>query len=389
MPNNEEMGLVWYCRIILPIFIIFLCSIGSVNAFEQFENSLTVEGRLPRGVYIGAYLGGGPEDMSSITITEFNRKMRKAHAIFVQYVDIKTSADTSHMIWATEVKRNGAMPMFIYDPYDGLDKINIEDITTFASKCKNLRTKVFIVFGHEMNAPWYPWGNKPEPYKEKFKEIAEIFHKTSPNVRMVWVPTQSWGYPWGGVDYGDGYSEYYPEGSGLYGPYVDWVGLNFYERDWDEDDRVPPDMVIANIRRGGTDGTADFYQLFSVEKGKPMLISETAAFDPHQDMLSQEQAMKAESIGGISTQLIQDWQRNFKNDWIGQLYNIQLLRNDFPNIHAICYFHVLKKESISTRTHVYPAINADYRIPDNSIYRRLIKNPYFIGGKGPVRIGML
>jgi hypothetical protein len=221
-----------------------------------------------------------------------------------------------------------------------------------------------------MNAPWYPWGNRPEPFREKFREVAEIFHKTAHNVRMVWVPTQNWGYPWEGTDYGDGYSEYYPDGSGMHGSYVDWVGLNFYERDWDEDDSVPPDMVIANIRRGGAEGSTDFYQLFSVGRGKPMLISETGAFDPHEDE-PQMPSGKAE---------LQDWQV-FKDAWIGQLYDVQQLQNEFPGIHAICYFHVMKRESIKTSTHFYSDMVADYRIPDNSIYRSLIRDPYFVGGR--------
>ncbi|RJS77707.1 PKD domain-containing protein, partial [Methanophagales archaeon] len=90
------------------------------------------------GCYIGAYLGGGPEDISSESIQEFNQRMGKPHAIFVRYVDIKDSKNPAHWEWAEEVKRNGAMPMFIYDPWDGLDAIDMTDVEYFASKCKEL-----------------------------------------------------------------------------------------------------------------------------------------------------------------------------------------------------------------------------------------------------------
>ena len=121
------------------------------------------------GCYIGAYLGCGPDDSSCESIQEFNQRMGKPHAIFVRYVDIKDSKNPAHWGWAEEVKRNGAMPMFIYDPWDGLDAIDMTDVEYFASKCKELNVPVFVVFGHEMNLPFYPWGNQPEKYKEKFK----------------------------------------------------------------------------------------------------------------------------------------------------------------------------------------------------------------------------
>jgi len=107
------------------------------------------------GCYIGAYLGCGSEDLSCESISEFNHKLGKNHTIFVRYVDIKDSRNPSQWEWAEEVKRNSAMPMFIYDPYDGLDNINTGDVEYFASKCKEFNETVIIMFGHEMNGPWY------------------------------------------------------------------------------------------------------------------------------------------------------------------------------------------------------------------------------------------
>ncbi|MDP2809893.1 MAG: hypothetical protein Q8O34_07055, partial [Rhodocyclaceae bacterium] len=185
-----------------------------ILTFVWDNNSLTIDARNMRktliGTYLGVYLGCGSEDLSCESIQEFNQKMGKPHAIFTRYVDIKDSKNPSHWEWAEEVKRNGAMPLFVYDPWSGLDKINTSDIEYFANKSKELNTTVFIVFGHEMNGNWYPWGNRPENYTRKFKELAELFHRIAPNVKMVWAPNQNWGYPWGGINYGDGYSEYYP-----------------------------------------------------------------------------------------------------------------------------------------------------------------------------------
>ena len=323
-----------------------------------------------KGCYLGAYLGCGYEDLSCESISEFNRKMGKQHAIFVRYVDIKDSYNHTHWEWVEEVKRNGAIPMFIYDPWDGLDAINMSDVEYFALKSKEFNKTVFIVFGHEMNLPFYPWGNDPANYTSKFKEVAEIFHRIAPNVEMCWVPNQNWGYPWGGIDYGDGYSEYYPEGIGTYGEYVDWVGLNFYEKDWDEDNLIPLDMFIANIRNG-QDGI-DFYETFVVGKNKPMLIAETGAFDPNKDP----------TPPGERNPLNETEQAEFKNEWIKQVYNVSTLKEEFPRLNAICYFHVNKTETIDTRSHSFYNIVADYRIPESpNVYKDLISDPYFIGAE--------
>lgn len=321
------------------------------------------------GCYLGVYLGCGSEDLSCESISEFNQKMGKRHAIFSRYVDVADSMNTSHFEWAKEVIRNGAMPMFFYDPWNGLDNINTSDVECFASKCKELDRTIFVIFGHEMNGPWYPWGNRPEKYKEKFKEVAEIFHEIAPNVEMCWVPNQNWGYPWGGTDYGDGYSEYYPEGVGTYGEYVDWVGLDFFEKDWDDDNKVPADMFVANIRRGQDD--TDFYEMFAVGKNKPMLIAETGAFDPNKDP----------TAPGERNPLNETEQAEFKNEWLKQVYNASILKSEFPRLNAICYFHVNKTETLYTQSHSFYDIVADYGIPKTpNVYKDFISDSYFIGG---------
>jgi hypothetical protein len=83
-----------------------------------------------------------------------------------------------------------------YDPWSGLDKINMSDVKYFVFECKKLLNTgpgpdIFIVFGHEMNGNWYPWGNQPEKYQEKFKAIAGLFHKEAPNFKICWTPTRT------------------------------------------------------------------------------------------------------------------------------------------------------------------------------------------------------
>jgi hypothetical protein len=219
-----------------------------------------------------------------------------------------------------------------------------------------------------MNLFVYPWGNQPEKYKQKFKEVAEIFHSIASDVEMVWVPNQNWGYPWGGTNYGDGYSEYYPEGTGAYREYVDWVGLNFYDKDWDENNLVTPGFFAANIKGGQTN--TNFYEMFAVGKNKPMLIGEIGAFDPNKDP----------TAPGARNPLNETEQAEFKNEWLKQVYNASTLKEEFSGLNAIIYFHVNKTETIDTQGHNFYNIVADYRIPEfPDVYKNLISDPFFIG----------
>jgi hypothetical protein len=330
------------------------------------------------GCYIGAYLGCGTEDLSCEGISDFNKRMGKRHAIFLRYVDISDSDNPDHWSWAQEVKASGAAPMFIYDPWAGLDNIDMDKVKSFALSCNDFKVPIFIVFGHEMNGFWYPWGNKPETYKQKFKQVAEIFHQYAKNVYMCWVPNQNWGYPWDGIDYGDGYSEYYPEESGDYGEYVDWVGLNFYDKDYDENNQVTANFFIDNIK-SGQDGI-NFYEIFAVGKNTLMLIAETAASDPNKDPTGE----------GERIPLTLEEQASFKNDWINQVYSVDTLRSEFPKLKAICYFHVEKRESIDTQNHHFHDILVDYKIPDTlpyNIYNTLISDGYFLSSISPILPG--
>jgi len=58
------------------------------------------------------------------------------------------------------------------------------------------------------------------------------------------------------------------------------------------------------------------------------------------------------------------------------------LKEEFPRLNAICYFHVNKTETIDTRSHSFYNIVADYRIPESpNVYKDLISDPYFIGAE--------
>src|SRR5262249_1139329 len=105
---------------------------------------------------------------------------------------------------------------------------------------------VIVRFGHEMNGPWYPWGQRPAEYVAAFRTLAEAAPRRAPGSAMMWAPSYGGGYPFaegprralpegpdgllldtdgnGVLDSADdGYAPYYPGDDA-----VDWVGLTLY-----------------------------------------------------------------------------------------------------------------------------------------------------------------
>ena len=318
------------------------------------------------GCYLGAYLGGGSVDMSSISPAEFNEIAGKQHAVFTSYMNCGSPAELlsdKHWIWADTLQKYGACPAFFLMPYDGLEAYfsgsRDADLDSFAVRCRDFGSAVFILFAHEMNTPWPPWGQKPDDYRAAFARVSERLKGVAPQVQMCWIPGQAWGYPWGGTGQGEGYDEYYPGDD-----HVDWVGMTVYDRDWNENNFSEPDLFNSALNH------LDFYTRYAKDKNKPMMIAETALFDANWDPTASGQRMPL-----TTEQLVEE-----KNQWISQVYNLNNLIANFRNLNLLVYFHVLKKEEFSSATHNFGSITVDWRIPtdpDFNIYQKLTELAYF------------
>ncbi len=198
--------------------------------------------------------------------------------------------------------------MLTLEPRNGLASITPEVLADFSQDLTAWSRKgvpVMVRFAHEMNGSWYPWGQQPAPYIEKFREVAAVVQAV-PGSTMLWSPNEGGGYPYsGGVHEakpgtaafaaldtnGDGrlsmdddpYSPYWPGDDA-----VDWVGLTLYHfgdaYPWAENEIPAPGKLAAKItgtyKNGFVDETAvpDFYAAYAAGHSKPFAISETAAF---------------------------------------------------------------------------------------------------------------
>jgi hypothetical protein len=343
-------------KISIFLFILILSSAGSTQTITW-----------PTGCYLAAYLGGGPVDASNISVSAFNALTGKSHAAFSRYINCGSKTDLlnqKHWTWADTLKTLNARPIFFLMPFDGLSVYSTgsrdADLLAFAQKCSNFQETVFVIFGHEMNTPWPPWGQQPEAFVSAFQHVDSVFNAVTGNIQMCWIPGQAWGYPWGGPGTGNGYNEYYPGDAS-----VDWVGCTLYDRDYDENN-----ICQSNLAGAALD-YQNFYLNYSVGHQKPFLIAETGLFDANWDLTNT----------GVRLALSSTQQAEEKNQWINQVYNPTTLKKTYPRIKMICYFHVSKVESFSSMNHNFGNILVDWRIPtltNYDVYNQLITNNYFL-----------
>lgn len=168
-----------------------------------------------------------------------------------------------------DLARFGLTPLITWEPWDptvpGENRYPLRDIAaglhdTYlreqAARIRDIGAPVAIRFGHEMNAPWYPWGagvhgNTPGDYVAAYRHVHDLFAAEGvTDVTWVWAPAA--------LDSADP-----PDLAGLYpgDAYVDWAGLTAY---FDQSTDTWASAVAPTLRR-----------LDAVAPTKPFFLAET------------------------------------------------------------------------------------------------------------------
>ncbi len=127
--------------------------------------------------------------------------------------------------FARALRSHGIIPCVQIDPtyasvpaiaagaYDGY-------LRSYADSVRSFGHAVVIGFGHEMNAPWYPWGNghvQPSVFVQAWRHIVTLFRdQGAGNVTWLWTVNQDRA---GTGPVGD----WWPGAN-----YVSWVGIDGY-----------------------------------------------------------------------------------------------------------------------------------------------------------------
>ena len=203
--------------------------------------------------YLGVYESGSPSSYQPVA--EFAKAAGRSPNLVGYF---SGWAEPFAVSYANQVLSHGAIMITQIDPsYASVQAIAAGSYDTylrsFADSVRNFGHPVVLGFGHEMNAPWYPWGyqhTSPKVFLAAWRHIVTLFRSQgAENVTWMWTinadrsdtgPISSW---WPGSKY------------------VTWVGIDgYYYRPSDD---------FANIF-GRTIGQVRGFT------HKPVLLSETA-----------------------------------------------------------------------------------------------------------------
>ncbi len=215
------------------------------------------------GIYIGAYAEGDkavhdPYTNDKFYMNDFPSLVGKDMSAYIIYLPSTTRLSTyqSHIDIAKEKNKIIQLALEPVDFYN----IQPNDPTyiQLAMDIENSGCKFMIRFASEMNditCPWYT--ENYSLYIEKFRIVADIFHRYAPSAPIVWSPNF---YPSNNIHL------YYPGDE-----YVDYVGISSYMNHQPETD--PLGMGIDRNR--WSEQLDTICSLYAYKK--PIIISESGA----------------------------------------------------------------------------------------------------------------
>jgi mannan endo-1,4-beta-mannosidase len=188
-------------------------------------------------------------------VTEFARAAGKQPNLVGYY---SGWSEPFHRSFAERAHAHGAIPFVQIDPTDAfVSKIATGQydlyLHTFADSVRDFGHAVVIGFGHEMNAPRYPWGYghvRPSVFIAAWRHIVRVFHgQGADNVTWLWTVNQD--APGTGPLH-----DWWPGDR-----YVTWVGIDGYYFQPSDTFNTVFGRTISDVR---------------LITSKPILLSETA-----------------------------------------------------------------------------------------------------------------
>lgn len=267
-------------------------------------------GRAPLEPETGAWFGVNL-DWDDDSPSAYARRLGRTPAVYVEFaafpLDEAGGAQLDRVV--DRVAEVGGMALLTLEPHGGLAAVTPAVAADLADRLAGYNRRgvpVLVRFAHEMNGSWYPWSQQPAEYVHAFRTVADAVHRQAPGTATVWAPNYGGGYPFTDGPFearpgtpafaaldtdadgrlsmdDDPYAPYYPGDDA-----VDWVGMSLYHwggaYPWGENELPEPgkfvDQLTGEYQGAGGDDTAvpDFSAVWSVGRGKPLAVTETAAF---------------------------------------------------------------------------------------------------------------
>ncbi len=244
--------------VLIAALVIALASVGlAITRLAASSHSAppVAHASLPpsKASYLGVYEPGTPPDTTAITA--FAQAAGRQPNLVGYYSGWAEPFDSG---FAEKARQMGIIPFVQIDPtFASVSGIATgaydEYLRSYADSVRDFDHAVVIGFGHEMNAPWYPWGYKhvaPKTFIAAWRHIVTVFRREgAQNVTWLWTVNQDRSNT-------RPVAQWWPGNS-----YVTWVGIDgYYFRS--------SDTFTSVFGR-----TIDQVRAFT---SKPVLLSETA-----------------------------------------------------------------------------------------------------------------
>lgn len=174
------------------------------------------------GICLGAYAEGdtniyNPWNPSTFYMDSFPNMVGKDMAAYLLYVPYGTGVSIYETHFNQAILKDKVVQIAL-EPREGLWQVVANDqyLINIAMYMERHECKFMLRFGGEMNDPTSKWYSAdPLAFIEKFRIVADVFHKYAPSVPVIWAPNF---YPSDTID------DYYPGDN-----YVDYVGMSSYQ----------------------------------------------------------------------------------------------------------------------------------------------------------------
>ncbi len=287
---------------VVAALVLLVCALSLLHAGPARAVQDATSSPGPQGPYLGALL-----DWATDSTTAYADRLGAPAAVYGRPVPLPLGEQEQGYLrdYFGQVASQGAHALLTVQPEVALEDVDDAAAAALAAQvgdvAEGYEGTVFVRFAPQMNAPWVPWGQQPEAYRDAFRAVAKAMDAELGNPVMVWSPTAAEDYPFrdpstttpeggalGALDTtGDGvwnvdddaYRPYYP-GDDV----VDWVGLTAYHDETDGAsvrNAIPePGAFVALLgpaRATGPPVEEDFYAAYAAGHDKPLMV-ETAAF---------------------------------------------------------------------------------------------------------------
>lgn len=245
-------------------------------------------------------------------------------------------------------------------PYEGFDVVSDSALADLVAKVKAIVAsgqKILIRYASEMNGSWFVYGQAPTAFKASWRRVVGAIRNgtnSSSNIAFLWSPNSGGGYPYSGYgilpanrpfdraldtngngrldNQDDPYTPYYPGDD-----WVDWVGISIYHYGnsypYNTND-IPAPNKFETALSGGS--AFNYYQMFSVTRGKPFFVSETGS-TVHVEIVDKGGNWSPISKQDATTRAA------VKQAWWRQFINKQLLQK-YPKLKGVSFFEFTKRE---------------------------------------------